>query len=245
MSKLDLYKSWQNKLGIDPSAQKYNLEALIELTANGAIGGGTQSLVEEMPGYDTKLQGLWLFGHDPTNQTVKDWSGNGYDALRGNSTTPNTSSPEGTNFDGNDFAQTPDLPTMNDVTIGVVFENTGVGGVYSTLNDNYYKQALYLYSSELRVFNFNSVRINRPSGLTHVMSSSSSYYPNVWVDGSSVSTFSNSSYGLTSFNGGLQIGKYWSDHMTGSIYAVYIYNDTMDSDAAAIDTKINEILATL
>lgn len=270
MSKLDLLKSWQSKLGIDPSNQKYNVEALIELagyyTNNSFGGGSTQSLVEQMPGYGTSLVGLWLLGYDmvanegaANNQIVKDWSGFGNDGLRGNSTTPNTSSPAGVSFDGGDFVQVAydaSMATANkgDVSFGVVSNRQGnsVGPNRWFLNQN----------GRARSFRISDSTFMAAIGpLAEIITTSNATAQEHWMmagDGSAnrltlyESGVQRSTAVDTDYNGNpsgqdLFIGSFNStgSRFIGDIYAAYLYTADMSTEAAAINTKINEILATL
>jgi len=263
MSKLDLLKSWQSALGINPSAQKYNLEALIELTANGGVGGGSgvQSLVESMPGYGSTLIGFWLPGYDmvtnegaANNQVVKDWSGFGNDGLRGNSATPNTASPEGDLFDGTKFIQVPYATNMNTASAGAMTLGSvaaqSVASLTYTVSQNANNRAIYYINDGRVAAYFGGYRVaasNRVlNTLEHYMTTGDGSTVNVYKNGILSNGTTGSTYNISAASQPLYIGRRANSGVsfTGTISCVYMYvNSAQDANAAQINTTVNDILA--
>jgi len=250
--------------GISDSAAAHEATWIAKL--GGSSGGGSlknamQNEVANMPNQES-LVGLWFLGYDvvanegdANNQRVFDWSGNGNHGWRGNSTTPNTSSPEGTSFDGTaDFVQIPYAANMNTATTGsVTLGSVAAQSVAATafpVSQNDTNRALY-YISDGRVFGyFSRYRIaasNRVLNTSaHYMSTGNGSNVNMYKNGVLSNVSTSSTYNADEAGQPLYIGRRAAgNYFAGTIHCVYLYTSDQSANAALINTTINNILAEL
>lgn len=267
-----LWKQIADEQGIDysgysPTSLRYE-ETWIRIVGGNAVGQALDSQpfapsqdyliareVENMPDKEN-LVGLWLFGYDPTNQIVRDWSGNDNEGLRGGSTTPNTSNPEGTNFDGSDdfvrvlYAANMYTASTGSVTLGSVAAQS-VAGNAVVVSQSFLGRTI-LYGSNGDVFGYFSKSRYAASQrvlntLEHYMVTGDGLNVNIYKNGTLSNGVTANTYDANANNQPLYIGQLSAgrNYFTGDIHCVYLYTSNQSANAAIINTRINNILAIL
>ena len=223
-----------------------------------------QAKVETLPGYGSSLYGFWLLGYDmvanesaANNQTVKDWSTYGNDGLRGNSTTPNTSSPNGVVFGGDDYVLVPYDASMyaeerGDVSFGAVYNRQGNTASSRLMAQNANDRGLVFSGgfaigaiSALGYFSTNPVLTNTEHRM--VAGKGTINRINLFLNGVANGARTISTYGADVSNQPLYIGANSPGSLpyTGDLYCAYGYTSDQSANAAQINTTINEILTTI
>jgi len=267
----NFWKTLAENKGIDVSeisdtAASHEATWIQKLGGGAGSGGGSlknsiQNEVANMPD-QANLAGLWFLGYDVVanegdvnNQRVFDWSGNENHGLRGNSTTPNTSSPEGTSFDGTaDFVQVTYAANMNttttsSVTLGSVAAQNAVSSSYVVSQNLFNRSIRYdLYGQVWGYFTgYRRAAANRVLNTSeHYMVTGNGSNVNMYKNGFLSNNISSSVYNADEAGQPLYIGRRSSgDYFSGAIHCVYLYTSDQSSNAALINTTINNILAGL
>lgn len=232
-----------------------------ESPSGGSLKNAIGNEVANMPDQES-LAGLWFLDYDvvanegdANNQRVFDWSDNENHGLRGNSTTPNTSSPEGSIFDGTaDFVQVAYNVSMNttttgSVTLGAVAAQSAVSSSY-VVSQNLFNRSIR-YDLDEQVWGYftgyRRAAANRAlNTLEHYMVAGDGSNINMYKNGVLSNDINSSVYNAYPNNQPFYIGRRSSgDYFSGTIKCVYLYTSNQSSNAALINTIINNILIEL
>jgi len=253
---LDFESTWIRLLGKSLTG----VEIGTSNNSGSSLKNAIQNEVANMPDQES-LVGLWFLDYDvvanegdANNQRVFDWSGNGNHGWRGDSTTPNTSSPEGSSFSTGQFVRMPYDPSVytaeNDpITLGgVAKQNFDATSYIFARNSN---RPSLVYISDGRAIGYvnSGVTANENRVLNtveHYMVAGSGSALYMFKNGVSNGFTNSSSYNADALGQHMWIGRAESGfYFDGNIYCVYLYTSDQSSNAALINTTINNMLTEL